>query len=258
MNPATETDIAIEPAKAGKKGGVRPLSSVLKTLSLLDALATVPKPVRLADLTRQVGGERGTVYQRLVTLMAAGWVEQLEDGSFRLSLRAVQVAHAALEQSSLGTRIVPVMQRLVGEVGETASLAVLDGDEARIVQRVESDELLRADSKLGSSLSLDNSATGRVLVAFADAERLAAWRQRNVALPDNVMMAQVRRDSFAVSGSRVTGISASAAPVFDSAGRCYAALSLVGPSNRFVASKSRDALIRAAEQVTRMIQGKDQ
>lgn len=258
MQTATETSLSATTASTEKKGGVRPLSSVLKTLSLLDAMATVAKPIRLADLTRLIGGERGTVYQRLVTLMAAGWVEQLQDGSFRLSLRAVQVAHAALEQASLGSRMLPVMQRLVTEVGETASLAVLDGDEARIVQRVESDELLRADSKLGSSLSLDNSATGRVLVAFADAERIAGWRERGVALPDAAMLAQVRRDSFAVSGSRVAGISASGAPVFDTAGRCYAALSLVGPANRFDAGKSREALIRAAEQITRMIQGKEQ
>lgn len=241
-----------------KKGGVRPLSSVLKTLALLDALATVTKPIRLADLTRLIGGERGTVYQRLVTLMAAGWVEQLEDGSFRLSLRAVQMAHGALEQGSLGTRVIPVMQRVVVETKETASLSVLDGDEARIVQRVESDELLRADSKLGSTLSLDNSASGRLMVAYADAERIADWRARGVALPDAALLAQIRKDGFAISGNRIAGIAASAAPVFDSAGRCYGALSLVGPANRFDAGKSRAALIRAAEQVSRMIQGKEQ
>jgi IclR family transcriptional regulator, KDG regulon repressor len=258
MQPITDNAIQLPAAATEKKGGVRPLSSVLKTLALLDALATSPKAIRLADLTRLVGGERGTVYQRLVTLMAAGWVEQLEDGSFRLSLRAVQVAHAALEQGSFGARVVPAMQRLVAEVGETASLAVLDRDEARIVQRVESDALLRADSKLGSTLSLDNSATGRVLVAFADPERLAGWRERGVVLPDAAMLAQVRRESFAVSGSRLAEISASGAPVFDAAGRCYAALSLVGPANRFDAAKSRAALMRAAEQITRMIQGKEQ
>lgn len=237
------------------KGGVRPLSSVLKTLAVLDALAEARKSMRLVELTRMIGGERGTVYQRLVTLMEAGWVEQIEDGSFRLSMHSARLAHAALEQANLGTRTVPIMQQLVDVAGETASLAVLDGAEARIVQRVESEGVLRAELKVGARLSLDNSASGRVLAAFVTPETLQRWIDNGIAVPSPEMLEKVRRERFAVSGDRMAGIMASAAPVFEAGGRILAALSLVGPQQRFEAEKSRADLIAAADKITQMIRG---
>lgn len=235
--------------------GVRPLSSVLKTLAVLDAMADVRKSVRLVELTRMIGGERGTVYQRLVTLMEAGWVEQLEDGSFRLTMHPARLANAALEQANLGDRTVPVLQKLVDDTAETASLAVLDGAEARIVQRVESEGVLRAELKVGARLSLDNSASGRVLAAFVAPEKLQRWIEGGITLPSTDMLDKVRRERFAISGDRMTGIMASAAPVFEASGRILAALSLVGPQQRFQAEKSRARLCAAADQITQLLRG---
>jgi IclR family KDG regulon transcriptional repressor len=235
--------------------GVRPLSSVLKVFALLEVLVEARKSLRLAELTRLVGGGRATVYQRLVTLMEAGWVEQTEDGSFRLTMHSAGLANAALEQANLGIRTVPILQQLVDETSETASLAVLDGDEARIVQRVESEGVLRAELKVGARLSLDNSASGRVLAAFTDSKRLQRWIDAGIAIPSTEMLEQVRRERFAISGDRMQGIMASAAPVFEASGRVLAALSLVGPQQRFQAEKERAPLLAAAERITQMIRG---
>lgn len=235
--------------------GVRPLSSVLKVFALLDVLATARKPVRLSELARMVGGERATVYQRLVTLVEAGWVEQTEDGSFRLTMHAALLANAALEQANLGARTVPILQSLVDETSETASLAVLDGDEACIVQRVESEGVLRAELKVGARLALDSTASGRILAAFAPAEKLRRWREASVALPPDEILERARKDKYVVSGGKMEGILACAAPVFEASGRCIAALSLVGPLPRFQPEKSRRRLCEAAEQVTQMIRG---
>jgi len=235
--------------------GVRPLSSVLKVFALLDVFAEAKKSLRLSELTRLVGGGRATVYQRLVTLMEAGWVEQLEDGSFRLSMHSARLAHAALEQANLGIRTVPILQQLVDVAGETASLAVLDGGEARIVQRVESEGVLRAELKVGTRLSLDNSASGRVLAAFVTPEVLQRWIDSGIPVPAPEMLEKVRRERFAVSGDRMEGIMATAAPVFEASGRILAALSLVGPQQRFEVDKSRADLIAAADRITQMIRG---
>lgn len=57
------------------------------------------------------------MYQRLVTLTAAGWVEQTEGGRFQLTLRAARLAKAATEQAGLGERTLPVLEALVAETG---------------------------------------------------------------------------------------------------------------------------------------------
>src|ERR1043166_184215 len=172
LKEATQMAHAVDDkgAVARTGGGVRPLSSALKTLALLDLLGDSDQPLSLAEMTRAAGESRATIYQKLVTLVHAGWIEQTDQGSYRLSLHAARMSDAALKQASLGERSTAILQELVHEVGETASLAVLSDVHARLVKRIEAEVMVRADVRVGTLLSLDNSSSGRVLTAFATPE----------------------------------------------------------------------------------------
>lgn len=238
--------------------GVRPLSSALKTLSVLDLLGSSSKALRLAEIVRASAMSRATTHQKLVTLVHAGWVEQTSDGAYRLALHATRVGNAALAQASLGERVVPYLQQLVADARETASLAVIDGNEARIVQRVESAGILRADLHVGALLDLSNSASGRILVAFADPPQLRRLRESGAVLPDERLLSQVRRERFAASsGKSFDGVRAVAAPIFDMGGHCVGALSLVGPLPRFTIERNRAPLLRAAAAINAFIRGEE-
>ena len=141
----------------------RLLGSAMKCLALLDALASEAGPAGVSELARRTNTARGTTYQRLQTLVAAGWVEAVGEGKYRLTLRALIVGNAVLEQADLGSRILPTLTALAARTGETSSLAVLDHDSAMIIQRVASDRALKADIKTGTRMPLDTSASGRVL-----------------------------------------------------------------------------------------------
>jgi DNA-binding IclR family transcriptional regulator len=237
-------------------GGVRPLSSVLKTLRVLDVLGSEQKVMRSIDIAKATGMSRGSAHQKLVTLVQAGWVEQTPEGAYRLTLHASRIGNAALAQASLGERVVPFLQRLVVETGETASLAVLDREAVCIVQRVESNGVLRAELRVGALLDLAASASGRVLVAFADAELRERWRAAGTALPDAKLLAEIRRERFAPSsGKSFDGVRAVAAPIFGAGGACIAALSLVGPLPRFSTERMRGPIRRAADQINAFIRG---
>jgi len=232
------------------KSGVRALSSVLKTLVLVDVLAQHHRPARLADLARAAKMSRGTAHQKLVTLVQAGWIEQI-DGLYRLSLHATRISNAALEQANLGERIVPFLEDLVAEAQETASLAVIDGVSVCIVQRVESTGVLRADLHVGAQLDVEHSASGRILAAFAREGMLDEWRRSKVPLPDAKILDQVRREKFAISsGLSYEGVRAIGAPVFDPRGECLAALTLVGPVPRFDANRLRPLLEKTAARMS--------
>jgi DNA-binding IclR family transcriptional regulator len=237
-------------AKTEPGRGVRPLSSVLKTLALIDVMAKQHKPARLADIARAAGMSRGTAHQKLVTLAHAGWIEQA-DNRYRLSLHITHVASAALEQADLGERMVGFLEDLAGRAKEAASLAVVEGGSVCIVQRVEAMGILRTDLHVGALMDLANSASGRVLAAFARESQLKAWRQNKVPLPDRKLLAKVQAEKFAVSsGTLYAGVRAIGAPVFDARGECIAALSLVGPVPRFNIDKLRPHLVRAANRIS--------
>lgn len=239
---------------APSASGVRPLTSALRTLAVLDVLGRSDRPLRLADVAVAVAGSRATTYQKLVTLIEAGWVEQDEDGAYRLSLHAAHMGEAALDQASLGERASVVMRELVQEVRETASLAVVSGINVQIVKRVEAEVVVRAQVRVGSLLSLHNSSSGRAMTAFAPADEIAKLTAKGAVLASVAILDSVRRNGYAVStGKDTPGVRSVAAPIFDRKGRCIAALSVVAPAIRFDANRYARPVTKAAERMSGMM-----
>lgn len=242
---------------SASESGVRPLSTVLRTLEVLDFFAEQTQPQKLGDVSSALGLSRPTAYQRLYTLVSAGLLEQDDVGRYRLSMLTTRLASAALDQADIGTRSDPALSRLVSKVGETASLSVLDRGLPCIVARVESDSLLRADQKIGTFMPLDGSASGRVLVAFADETTLERLGNGGHPLPSEDILQEVRATGYAVSsGYTQSGVIGFAAPVYDQHGRCTAAVSIVVPEQRFDLDRFREPVVEAAVEITNILQGR--
>lgn len=253
MTQASERTVRADASPSG----VRPLSSVLKTLALLDLLGAVDRPMRLVELTKASGESRATVYQKLLTLVEAGWAEQTEDGAYRLSIHAARVGEMALEQASLGERSGTILKELVLQAGETVSLAGLTGVHAQIVKRVEAEVVVRAQVVIGTRLSLDQSASGRVLMAFASPETLALLDRQKAVLPPASVLREVAQQGYAVStGKEIPGVRSVAVPVFDDRQRCVWALSIVAPEARFDAKRHLRSLRETAERLRALMSGK--
>ncbi|CDZ26610.1 IclR family transcriptional regulator [Neorhizobium galegae] len=237
-------------------GGVRPLSTVLKTMAVLDVLASSARGMKLPEIALAMELSRPTAYQRLLTLIEAGWVEQDQEMRYRLSMHACRLAAAAMEQANLGTRIQPIIEMLVHRVKETASLAVLDRGLPCIVSRVESESVLRAEQKIGTTMSLEGSASGRVLTAFADEVTLARLKESGEPLASEELLVEARANGYALSsGYTDSGVVAIAAPIFDLHGKCTSTISLVMPEMRFDLESFREPLLETARTITKMQQG---
>jgi DNA-binding IclR family transcriptional regulator len=213
--------------------------------------------VRLADLARAANGSRATIYQKLVTLVRAGWIEQTVQGGYRLSLHAARMGEAALRQANLADRSELVMQALVEEVGETVSLAAINGIHVQLLKRVVAQVVVRAQVRMDTLLSLDESASGRVLTAFATPEVREYLVKKGGVLASDAMLREVKRRGYAFSTGRdVQGVRSIAVPVFDAFGNCATALSVVAPLERFAGVKHLKALLRAAAELTALVAGK--
>lgn len=233
---------------AERKRGVKPLSSALKIFALLDLIARQRTAVRLVDLTRLTGESKGTVYQRLVTLMEVGWIEQSEPGSYRLSLRAAMIGDMALEQSNLGERATATLEQLALECKETVSLAALDGVKARLIRRVEAEVVVRAEVRIGTTLQLASSSSGRILTAFATPEIRRLLELKGATLATEDILNQVRTSGYAVStGEDIPGVRSIAMPIFFGNRGCVAALSIVTPVERFNSERLLPLLRTAAK-----------
>lgn len=235
----------------------RPLSTGLKCLEMLELVAALPGPGRLADLARAAGESRATTHQRLLTLVTAGWVERTAEGHYRLSLRPCRIARAALDQAGLGDRVLPHLTALTEETGQASSLVVLEGTSIVIAQRVEAGGVLRADLRPGAAMPWAVSASALIWLAFGPADLVDRLTAEGETLPDPARVAGARDSDLAMGLPKgpLDGIGAIAVPVRDAEGRLLASLSLVGPERGFDSAALTDPLSRAAAVLGDLLSG---
>ncbi|SDS44821.1 IclR family transcriptional regulator [Jiangella sp. DSM 45060] len=233
-------------------------STSLTTLAVLERAGREGRAFRAADIRESLGLTRGQLFAHLVTLREAGWLEHLPDSTFRLSLKAHHLGQRALAQAGIGERVRPVMEELTMAVMEAVSLAVIEGETARIVQRVEPDRAVVADSTYESRMDLRHSASGRVLLAWGNATSVEALRASGVDVPGDDELAAIRSLGHALSDTDL-GLEtvAVAVPVFDARGVATAALSIIGPVSRFDPHRALDDLRAAAARINELQTGGD-
>ena len=229
---------------------VQPLSSALKCFELLDVIAARPGSVRVSELGRLIGETRGTTYQRLLTLSAAGWIERLENGSYRLTTHACRIANAAMEHAGFDERVTIILNRLSDETGETSTLVTLDDHRPVIVQRVQSKGTLRADQRIGAELSFKDSPSGKVWLAFGPSGLSEQLKKKGVAVASKAEVKRVLANGYATGGGGRTlqGVAAVSVPLMNRSGACAASMSVVSPDTRFDLERTLPLLQAAAKE----------
>lgn len=242
-------------ADVGNQPTTSPLSSGLKLLRLLAAISETTEPFRIADLARDVGATRAEVHRQVVTLATGGWLSRRPDGRYALTMRAAHLGNAAMAHSGLFDRAATLIAELAEKVGEAASLAVLDEDTMRIVQRAEPGRALYATVSLGSRMPVWSSASGRALIAHANSEVIARLTGDGVQLPAPAELAAVREQGYAVSVDEPgDDLLAVAVPVGPDAHRATGALSVVGPQERVKVAEAVAALRHTSIGINRLLQ----
>jgi DNA-binding IclR family transcriptional regulator len=111
--------------------------------------------------------------------------------------------------------------------------------------------VVRVQRDVGYRMPLDQSASGRVLTAFAAEELRAELKRKGAVLASDSLLREVRKKGHAISSGRdVAGVQSAAVPVFGAEGVCAAALSIVAPLPRFDARRYLKPLLRAARELS--------
>lgn len=147
-----------------------------KVLRTLDALPDHP---RLGDLARAVDLPKSTVHRILQTMVAEGFVS-LDEGSgqYTPGARLLGLAGRTLSRADASVGAEPVLRRLQQRTGATVHLAVLSGDEAVYVRKVEGNKPYRMVSRVGMAVPLHCTGIGKAILAGMPHEDLHAFLDR--------------------------------------------------------------------------------
>ncbi|MDL4773295.1 IclR family transcriptional regulator [Actinomadura xylanilytica] len=214
--------------------------SLERTFELLEHLADAGGEMALSELTEVSGLPMPTIYRLMRTLVNQGYVRQEPSKRYALGPRLIRLGESA--SRLLGSLARPALTRLVDEVGETANMAILEGDEAMYVAQVPSRHSMRMFTEVGRRVLPHCTGVGKALLAQLPEQRVRALldrtgmparTSRTFTAPGALMaeLARIREQGYALDdeeqeiGVRCVAVPLPGAPAL-------AALSVSGPSAR--------------------------
>jgi IclR family transcriptional regulator, acetate operon repressor len=235
------------------------VQSVDRALSLLEALARAGNPVGVGELAERTGLPQGTTHRLLQGLHRRGYVRRDASRKYSVGTAALRLGDAA--QRSLARSAQPFLAQLVEASGETANLAVLEGDDVVYLAQVPSPHTLRMFADVGRHVPPHTTAVGKVLLAAMPRERAVALLRRT-GLPRRTeatitdlddlgrVLDAVQANGWAADDEeQEAGIRCVAVPVF-SGEQVVAAVSLSGPAERFGGGRDPE-LVATMQRVSR-------
>ena len=217
---------------------------VRSTFSVLEEIARAGR-VSLSEVIERTGVPKSSAFRILTTLKHLGYVVRDDRRRYYASPRLGSLASEDALAEGLKQLSLPHMIRLRDTYGETVNLGRLHLGQVRYVEVVPSEYALRLHETPGATVSLHATGLGKAILAFLPptlAESLLRDHEleaftRNTVTDPNQLLVQlegIRTAGYARERGETTSLATcTAAPILDSAGRAFAAMSISGPTSRF-------------------------
>lgn len=236
------------------------LLTLEKGLRVLELIADNAGDIGVTQLSAQLNEPVTVIFRIVRTLVSAGYLNQdPRTKRYSLGLRVWELSEKAVARLHIVETIQPILTRLTQLTGETSSLAINLGKDFLYVATVNGLQPLRAYVEPGARISLSlPTASGRAILAFSPqdvindilAGKLQRFTPKTIVDPAKlrgVLDDIKRRGVSVVHGENQAQLSAVAAPIVDSVGRCIGALAMSGVTQERFEGKALEKIIQLAK-----------
>ena len=163
-------------ASAGSRGtdgtrggadGAKPRSgsvqSIERAFALLETLAAHGGMMGLSQLASEAELPLPTIHRLVRTLVDLGYLRQEPSRQYVLGPKLIRLGESSSRVLSVSAR--PHLARLVDELGESANMAMLDGDQIVYVAQIPSRHSMRMFTEVGRHVLPHCTAVGKAIMA---------------------------------------------------------------------------------------------
>lgn len=244
------------------------MQAVTRAAAVLRALAASEGDLGVVEVAKITSLPLGSAHRMLGALEEERLVARSpRSGCFRIGAALYEIAVRGFERKGLALAAAEPLARLRDEVGETAFVCQLVGDEVVCLAIAESDRPLRLFVRVGQVMPPHAAASARVVLAHQDpasVERILATHQLEAYTPttpsarEDVMdhLKKVRALGYDICDDELDeGVWAVAAPILVPEESIQASVTVAAPVRR-VASEGRqhaaqEAVLSAAMEIER-------
>ncbi|GAA3805669.1 IclR family transcriptional regulator C-terminal domain-containing protein [Sphaerisporangium flaviroseum] len=267
--PPSAVPAASQARTSKRELGPEFVESLARGLGVLTAFEETPRAGRggatLSALTEATGLSRAAVRRSLTTLCRLGYVAE-EGKLFGLTPRLLELGFARLSTQTLPQIAQPHLTWLARRVGDSASMAVLAGDDIQYVARVPMVRIMSVDITPGTRFPAYATSMGRVLLAGLPPDRRAASLARTdprpltrhtVTSPERLaaLVEEAGREGYALVDQELEeGLRSAAVPVRDRTGSVVAAVNVSMHAGRGTAEQARESVLPSLREAAARIE----
>lgn len=243
------------------------LQTVDRALQLLEILAEHPEGMQPKEFENILELNKITVHRLLATLENRGFIER-QGNTYKIGLKLVELSSMKLNNIELKTEAAPYLRKLVNVLGLPVQMAILEGNEAVFIEKIESINTFHMYSQIGKRIPLYASGVGKVLLAQKTDEKILsdlskisfeAFTSKTLTSPEEVLaeIQVARKKGYAIDNEEhEEGIFCIAAPIYDYRGQIIAAVSVGGKEREFIVDETADHFTfikETAEQISKRL-----
>lgn len=215
--------------------------AVERALAVLEILSDSRRGFSISEMARRLKVPKSSTHLILTTLERQGYLlKNPQSRKYSVSLKLVSLARVALDGFELRQRAMPFLLSLAADTALTVHMAVLEGSEAVLIERLESPGLVKLNTWIGQRMHINCTALGKALVAFLpeeefkrtfQARRLIKHNQNTISSAARLReeLIRVRSLGYAVDDEEEeVGVRCVGAPIFERNGKVAAAVSVAG------------------------------
>ena len=217
-------------APAGPAAPTPPSGVLERGISVLKCFDEDRLRLPLRDLARLTGLDKATLLRLLGVLVRERLAHRFDDGTYSPGPALLHMGMLYRRTFDMGSRLQPVMHRVMLQTGETVAFYVRSGDERVCLFRENSANEVRHHVEVGTRVSLSaGGSSAHVLLAFTG----GATAQTET----------IFHDGYAITREeRVPQMASVALPVFDGDGSFLGAIVVIGLAPRQSAVAQRRAV----------------
>jgi DNA-binding IclR family transcriptional regulator len=217
--------------------------AVERALTILEEVASSTRGLRLPEIALRLGLPKSSTHSVLVGMERRGYLQRNTSGRYLFGPKILSLANLALCNMALREIAYPVLADLMRRTGLAAKMAILDRDQAVLIEQVHPPFVLAPATWLGKRLPLHCTAAGKALAAFrprrmwsrlATEHRLHRHNANTICSPAQFLneLAETRERGYAIDNEEYdVGARCIAAPVFGESGEVTASIGFTGTTS---------------------------
>jgi len=242
--PAPKTKLPPSAALEVYTGDPNFMASLARGLLVIQAFTPQTPQMTISQISVRTGLSRAAVRRCLYTLSKLGFAGAEDGQRYSLRPKMLTLANTYTATSTLASAAQPILERMSAALGESFSVATLDGEDIVYIARTTVTRVMSVDLHIGSRLPAFCTSMGRVLLAYLPQDQLEQYLQRatftqytprTMTSPDKLRLAlrNVRRNGYALCDQELEiGLRSLAVPVYAPNGRVVATVNLSGNAPR--------------------------